>query len=119
MLKKALKKLTTPVAVLDREDLQQFCSAKAGTVPIAQLQARVEADVVGEITSLRVVPKPNGSSWLEASVTDGTGTMTVMWTGRRRIAGVKPGARLQVGGRAAPNGPGNRLLMLNPRYELL
>jgi hypothetical protein len=119
VLKKALKKFTTPVSVLDKEDLQQFCSLQHGTTPIDQLQPRQEADVVGEIKNLRVVPKPNGTSWLEASVTDGSGTLTVMWTGRRKIAGVKPGARLQVGGRAAPNGPGKRLLMINPRYELL
>ena len=119
MLKKALRRFTTPVSVLDQEALVAFCTSRPGVVAIADLKPRVEANVVGEIASLRVVPKPQGSSWLEATVTDGTGTVVAMWTGRKRIAGVKPGARLQLCGRAAPNGPGTRLMMLNPAYELL
>jgi hypothetical protein len=43
----------------------------------------------------------------------------VMWTGRRRIAGVGAGKRLMVSGRGAPKGKGGRLLITNPRYELL
>ena len=42
-----------------------------------------------------------------------------MWTGRRRIAGIKPGQRLVVTGRPSPTGPGGRLMLYNPRYELL
>src|SRR2546429_56093 len=39
--------------------------------------------------------------------------------GRRKIAGVTPGKRLVVSGRGAATGPKNRLLILNPSYELL
>jgi hypothetical protein len=42
-----------------------------------------------------------------------------MWTGRRRIAGINPGQRLSLSGRGSPSGPGGRLLILNPAYELL
>ena len=45
--------------------------------------------------------------------------MLVVWTGRRKIAGVAPGKRLVVSGRGAATGPKGRLLMFNPSYELL
>ena len=60
-----------------------------------------------------------GEDWLEATISDGTGNLMVMWTGRRRIAGIAAGKRLLVTGRGAPKGKGGRLLITNPRYELL
>jgi hypothetical protein len=73
---------------------------------------------MGEIASLRIVPRA-GSPSLEATLTDGSGSLLVVWTGRRKIAGVAPGKRLVISGRGAPQGPKNRLMILNPRYELL
>ena len=53
-------------------------------------------------------------------MSDGDDSLVVMWTGRRAIAGVAPGRRLAVKGRALPLAPGSRRLkMLNPAYELL
>ena len=119
-LRKALKRLTTPVTELDVERLRDFCRTQRPDVTaIAELEPRAEATVVGEITSLRVVPQLDGSPWLEATISDGTGSLTTLWTGRRRIAGVAPGKRLVVSGRTAPTGPRRRLLIYNPRYELL
>jgi hypothetical protein len=118
-LKKLLQRLTpTPVSELDQRRLREFCSGMADVTPIAQLRPRSEAAVVGEITSLRIVPH-EGSPWLEATISDGTGSLVVMWTGRRSIAGVAPGKRLIVSGRGAPYGRRGRLRLLNPRYELL
>ena len=118
-LKDRLRKLTTPVAQLDQEQLREFCATQAGVIPIGVAEARSEIVVAGEIASLRIVPRLNGSPWLEATITDGTGSLVAMWTGRRRIAGVKPGQRLVISGRGSATGPGGRLLLLNPRYELL
>lgn len=118
-IRDAFKRLTTPVGDLDRQALRSFCGRVEGVVPIADLEARVEASVVGEITSLRIVPRPDGAGWLEATVSDGTGSVVAMWTGRRTIAGVRSGRRLVVQGRGAPKGRSGRLVFLNPRYELL
>lgn len=117
-VKDLFHRLTTPVAVLDQEDLRTFCAARAGTSPIAEVRPRQQATVVGEISSVRVVPRPDGTPWLEATLSDGTGTLTVMWTGRRKIAGVRPGARLVVSGRGI-EGHNGRLKLINPVYELL
>ena len=117
-LKKLFKTLTTPVLELDAVRLRKFCESRPGAVPISDLPARVEGTVVGEITSMRIVPRA-GSPSLEATIADGTGSVLVVWTGRRKIAGVTPGKRLVVSGRGAATGPKGRLLMFNPSYELL
>lgn len=118
-LKNALKRLTTPVSELDLDKLRQFCKTVDGATCIGDCQPRSEVTVVGEITNVRIVPRPDGSPWLEATVKDGTGSLTVMWTGRTRIAGVHAGRRLIVSGRGAPTGRGGRLTVTNPRYQLL
>jgi len=117
-LKKLFKNLTTPVTKLDTERLRKFCESRRGVVSIAELPPRIEGTVVGEILSMRIVPRA-GSPSLEATITDGTGSIVVVWTGRRKIAGVAPGKRLVVSGRGAATGPKGRLLMFNPIYELL
>jgi len=119
-LKKFFHQLTAPVSELDSERLREFCSSLPGVTPIGEVNARELMSVVGEITSLRIVPRA-GSPSLEAAISDGTGTVIAVWTGRRRIAGIAPGKRLVVSGRGAPeNGRADgRLLILNPSYELL
>jgi len=117
--KNAFKRLTTSVSELDRDRLREFCSHVEGVTNICDCKPRAEITVVGEITNMRIMPRPDGSPWLEATVKDGTGSLTVMWTGRTHIAGVAAGRRLTVSGRGAPQGRGGRLLVLNPRYELL
>lgn len=117
-LKKMLQRLTTSVEELDKERLVEFVSKIPDVTSIASLAARADAKVVGEIQSVRIVPRA-GSPSLEATITDGSGTLVAMWTGRRRIAGIAPGKRLVVSGRGSPTGPGGRLLLFNPRYELL
>jgi len=118
-LRNVLRKLTTPVSELDREELRAWCSRVPGATHVAEAQPRHEVTVAGEITFLRIVPRPDGSPWLEATISDGTGSLVVMWTGRRSIAGIRGGQRIVVTGRGAHTGPGGRLLIYNPRYELL
>lgn len=113
------KKLRTPIHEHDRAKLADFCSSFPGATRIAEVEPRQYATVVGEITSVRIVPKTDGSPWLEATVKDGTGAMVAMWTGRRRMPGIRTGRRLKMSGRGAPSHDANRLKVLNPEYELL
>ena len=117
-LKHMFHRLTAPMSELDEEKLKAFCAGRSECMPISEAAPRREATLVGEITSLRIVPRA-GSPSLEATISDGTGALIAVWTGRRRIAGVAPGRRLMVSGRGAPTGYKGRLLFLNPRYELL
>ena len=53
----------------------------------------------------------------EASVADGTGTLTAMFYGRTNIPGVEPGARIRLHGKVSMRGDGPA--MINPAYQLL
>ncbi|MDQ3898816.1 MAG: OB-fold nucleic acid binding domain-containing protein [Actinomycetota bacterium] len=112
------RRLTVSDAELDRERLRQFCRDVPGVSTIGDAEPRKEITVAGEISSLRIVPRA-GTPSLEATVSDGTGSLVVVWTGRRQIPGVAPGKRLVLSGRGTPQGAGGRLTIFNPRYELL
>jgi hypothetical protein len=118
-VKDRFKKQTATVAELDKEKLRDYCAQFEDVTAIGEAQPRVELTAVGEISSMRIVPRPDGVPWLEATLSDGTGQLTVMWTGRKRIAGVNAGKRIMITGRGAPKGPGGRLLIYNPKYQLL
>ncbi len=116
--RKLLQRLTTSDAELDRERLRQFCQDVPGVIPIGDAKPREEVTVAGEISSLRIVPRA-GTPSLEVTVKDGSGSMVVVWTGRRTIPGVSPGKRLVLSGRGTAQGANGRLTVWNPRYELL
>jgi RecG-like helicase len=116
--RKLLQRLTASDADLDRERLRQFCSDVAGVTAIGDAKPRQEVTVAGEISSLRIVARA-GTPSLEATVNDGSGSLVVVWTGRRNIPGVAPGKRLVLTGRGSRQGDAGRLTVFNPRYELL
>ena len=117
-IRSLMVRLQTTVGEADAEQLRAFC-AQQGQVAIKDIAPRTEVTVVGQISSIRTVPHA-GSPWLEVTMSDGEESLVVMWTGRCAIAGVSPGKRLAVKGRALPLAPGSaRLKMLNPAYELL
>ena len=93
-----LQRFTAPVEELDAERLREFCASRPDVIRIADAVPREDITVVGEISSLRIVPRA-GSPSLEATIYDGSGSVVVTWTGRRRIAGVAAGRRLVVSGR--------------------
>ncbi|HEV7887586.1 MAG TPA: OB-fold nucleic acid binding domain-containing protein [Acidimicrobiales bacterium] len=117
-LKKVFQRFTQPMQEIDHARLREFACAVQGAVDIAAAEPRQELTLAGQIKYVRIVPRPDGSPWLEATVDDGTGSITVLWTGRKKIPGVRPGQRVVIKGRGAPTGPGGRLLIYNPRYEL-
>ena len=115
-LKNLVSKLTKPVEEHDREKLVEFCSQLEGCQPCDSLQPRSVAKVVGEVSSVRIVPRAGAPS-LEVAVSDGRGMVTAVFFGRKKIAGLNPGRRLVLEGMVAPLH--NRAFMYNPVYELL
>ena len=59
----------------------------------------------------------SGQPSLAVTITDPTGTVTAVWTGRRAIGGITLGRRLQVEGVATL--VGTQLEFTNPVYTLL
>ena len=114
-LKKAVKRLTTSVEELDREQLTTFCDA-LGVTPTNELTLRTPVRVGGEVRSVRIVPRA-GAPALEVTVTDGRGSATAVFLGRRKIAGVAPGRKIVIEGVAGAQD--NRVLIFNPLYTLL
>ncbi|MBA3654657.1 MAG: OB-fold nucleic acid binding domain-containing protein, partial [Actinobacteria bacterium] len=88
----------------------------SGVTPCANAQWRQLVKVVGTIHSVRVQPL-GGVPSLECMVVDDTGGIVVVFLGRRRIAGIEPGARIAVEGRVADHH--GRFAVLNPVYQLL
>lgn len=107
----------TPAELHD-QGLRFFSEGRPGVTKIADISPRELMTVVGEVVNLRIVPRPT-TRWLDATISDGSGKLIIRWTGRRTVSGVTLGRRLVCSGRAGPTGPGGRLVVYNPRYELL
>ena len=72
--------------------------------------------VRGQVRSMRVAPQRDVAT-LECVIDDGTGTLLAVFLGRRELAGVKVGSRIELVGTAGVHQ--NRLAILNPSYRLL
>ena len=86
-----------------------------GCVAVGDLAPRARAKVSGVIRSVVVRPR-DGVPALEAELYDGSGSLALVWLGRREIGGIEPGRRLKVDGMVCQL-DGART-MFNPAYEL-
>lgn len=87
----------------------------AGGLSIADAPERERVTVTGVVHTVTLRPR-GGVPALEAELDDGSGVITVVWLGRRRLAGVEPGRSITVTGCI---GQQNGVpMMFNPRYEL-
>mgnify|MGYP003704872921 CR=1 FL=1 len=74
--------------------------------------------VRGMVRSLTVRPADTVPA-LEIELYDGTGAITVVWLGRRRMSGIEAGRTMVVHGRlTGAEGGRGQCTMFNPRYEL-
>jgi hypothetical protein len=94
-----------------RRDLGDTAEVSIGDAP-----DRVPVTVQGVLRTVTLRPR-GGVPALEAELYDGSAVLTVIWLGRRQIAGIAPGRSMRVTGRIGAD-HGIRL-MYNPRYELL
>ncbi len=117
-MRKFVEKFTKPVDVQDRERLATWCTSR-GATPLDALELRRPVQIAGEIRSVRIVPRAGAASF-EASVHDGRGTVTAVFLGRRKIAGLSPGRRVLLEGVVTGHGRSSaECLMYNPVYQLL
>lgn len=88
---------------------------EAGCCPIGEAPDRAKVALQGSLRTVTLRPR-GGVPALEAELYDGSGTITLVWLGRRRIAGVEPGCSVKVEGRIGVQDA--QRIMYNPRYEL-
>lgn len=83
---------------------------------ICDTQPRQSVCVCGKV--IRMTARPTaGQPALAITISDDTGTVTAVWTGRREIGGVTLGRRIAISG--VPVLLGDHLEFTNPGYTLL
>ena len=83
---------------------------------IADVTDRSRVRLRGTLRTVTLRPR-GGVPALEAELFDGSGALTIIWLGRRRIVGIDPGVSIEVQGRIGVH-EGQRVIF-NPRYQLL
>jgi hypothetical protein len=112
-LRKSLSKWASS-ADMDARELKED-AVKAGCCPIVEADDRQRVELRGSLRTVTLRPR-GGVPALEAELYDGSGLITLVWLGRRRIAGIEPGRAIKVIGRVGVQDKVR--VMFNPRYEL-
>ena len=82
---------------------------------IGDVTWRHRARISGRVRSITVRPWADVAT-LECTLVDDTGGITVVFLGRRKVGGIKPGTRMTVEGMVGAHD--RKLAILNPVYEL-
>jgi hypothetical protein len=114
-LKDAFNSKVKPVRELDADRLvDRFADLRLQ--PLGELEARDRTKVCGEVKRMTIKPR-SGIPSTEIVINDGTGDATVIFSGRRHVAGIEHGHCIVIEGVAYADA--NRLVFLNPKYSLL
>jgi hypothetical protein len=113
-LSRTLQRLTADDQTIDAEELRAE-SASAGCEPVVSCRKGAVVTVTGRLKSVVYTPRETVPT-LEAELFDGSGSVTLVWLGRRRIPGIEPGRTVTARGRFAAF-DGKRVIY-NPWYEL-
>ncbi|MFC0039782.1 OB-fold nucleic acid binding domain-containing protein [Actinomadura rayongensis] len=113
-LRRFLRRMASSDAELEAAELQET-SGREGATPITACGERTRHCVAGTLRTVTLRPR-GGAPALEAELYDGTDVISLVWLGRRRIAGIDPGRRLRAEGLVSVQD--GRKVMFNPRYEL-
>ena len=90
-------------------------TAAAGATAVSACSVGAPVCVAGTLRAVVLRPLA-GVPTLEAELYDGTGTVTLVWLGRRRIRGIDPGRALVARGRLTRRE--GKATLFNPEYEL-
>lgn len=113
-IKRLFKRLTASEAELDAEELQRG-AAESGCVLLHRTERGDLVSISGRLRTVVYTPRTNLPT-LEADLYDGSELVTLVFLGRRHIAGIEPGRQLTARGRMAMRD--GRRVIYNPYYEL-
>lgn len=103
-----------------REELsaseERSAAQSLGVMAISEVKVRTPAKVSGLLQAVTYSP-PTRTPSLVGTLFDGTGTIALVWLGRREIPGIAAGRRLQVAGMVTHTE--NGLTIMNPDYRLI
>ena len=85
-------------------------------MPVGELRARRRSEVSGVLRAITFRPSTD-KPVLVGQLFDGTGSVDLVWLGRRSIAGMRPGVHLCAEGMVVAGDP--RSSIYNPAYELI
>lgn len=112
--RRMLRRLTSDVERLDAEELSTDAD-RSGAQRAAECCSGQEVNMQGRLRSVEYCPQ-DAKAQLQAELFDGTDAVTLIWLGRRRIAGIEPGRTMRVRGRLAVRE--GRKVIYNPYYEI-
>jgi hypothetical protein len=107
-------RLTASEQELEAEELKRD-AARCGAVPATNCTRGQVVSVSGRLRTVAYTPRTNLPT-LEADLYDGSDVVTLVFLGRRSIAGIEPGRQLTAKGRIAIRD--DRKVIYNPYYEL-
>lgn len=94
------------------EEIREWADSVTGTTRIADAPSRKPVRVAGVVRRLTIRPREDS---MEAVISDGTGEVAALWTGRSHIPGLSLGTRVILEGVLARER--ERVRMVNPKYE--
>ncbi|MDO5066265.1 MAG: OB-fold nucleic acid binding domain-containing protein [Propionibacteriaceae bacterium] len=107
-----LKRVFTSSEELEDQDLAARAHS-SGACPLSQCAERSRVKVRGTIRWVAKLP----SGGMEAQLSDGTGNLSLVWMGPRRLECIQPGSSLLVSGRVCSGEDGP--VMYNPEFEIV
>ncbi|MFM1826415.1 MAG: hypothetical protein RLZZ37_1050 [Actinomycetota bacterium] len=114
-IKEYLKNFYASNEELAAEELSEQAENRGSTL-IDEIERGKLIQVTGVVKSVIVKPNTQNPSY-EIEVFDGSGNLTVIWQGRKKLAGVEPGTQIEVEGRITFLG--GKPCLHNPIYKIL
>jgi len=114
VLRRAVNRLASSAKEHEAAELQKDC-VEVGATLVRDLPDRERVRVAGTLRTVTLRPRA-GVPALVAELYDGTGSISLVWLGRRQIPGIEPGRELIGYGRVTRDG--EHPVIFNPRYEL-
>jgi hypothetical protein len=114
VLRRAVNRLASSAKEHEAAELRKDC-VDLGATQIRDVPDRQRVRVAGTLRTVTLRPRA-GVPALVAELYDGTGSLSLVWLGRRQIPGIEPGRSLVGYGRVMCYG--DQTVIYNPRYEL-
>jgi hypothetical protein len=114
VLRRAVNRLATSAKEHEAAELRKDC-VDMGATQIRDLPDRELVRVAGTLRTVTLRPRA-GVPALVAELYDGSGSINLVWLGRRQIPGIEPGRAVIACGRVTRDH--DQPVIFNPRYEL-